>query len=338
MAARSRRSACWLLAVTLSSPLLPRVANADSAPASDEASAEQRRNEAKAKYQQGAEAYSAGHYKDAVDLFLAADHLAPSAPLSFNIARAYEKLGDDSGALRWYRDYVRRNPTAANADSVHALITQLASSLQKKGVQQLTVLSSPPGATVTIDDQPLGVTPWTGELSPGPHHALITQRGYVDAAHDFSLSPSEPLDLSVRLQQQLEPSAPVASAQPTPVQNQKSVASQPAASRGPKLGLVPWVTLGAGVAALGGALTFELLRRSSEQDAKAQLTQLGYQDRLQSEQSRQTSARVFLGIGGALVVAGGVMLLIDGGATHHPASAGLYCVPETCGVTARGRF
>ena len=65
---------------------------------SDEAVMEQRRVQAKDKYQQGAAAYAASRYKDAVDLFLSADHLAPSAPLSFNIARAYEKLGDDSDA------------------------------------------------------------------------------------------------------------------------------------------------------------------------------------------------------------------------------------------------
>ena len=73
---------------------------------------EQRRSLAKSKYQQGAEAYAAGHFKDAVDLFLAADQLANSATLSFNIARAYEKLHDDAGALRWYRDYLRRSPNA----------------------------------------------------------------------------------------------------------------------------------------------------------------------------------------------------------------------------------
>jgi len=92
----------WWLAGVIALSLLPRPAAADPAAPSDEADTEQRRSDAKAKYLKGAEAYNAGHYKDAVDLFLAADHLAPSAPLSFNIARAFEKLGDDSGALRWY--------------------------------------------------------------------------------------------------------------------------------------------------------------------------------------------------------------------------------------------
>src|SRR3954471_11692771 len=104
-------------------------ADVPSAQAADDA----RRAEGKARYEDGVQAYGAGRFKDAVDLFLAADKISPSAPLSFNIARAYEKLGDDSGALRWYRDYLRRNPDASNADTVRPLIATLAESLHKKG-------------------------------------------------------------------------------------------------------------------------------------------------------------------------------------------------------------
>jgi hypothetical protein len=60
---------------------------------SEQAQADARRADAKDRYEQGVEAYSAGRFKDAVDHFLAADKLSPSAPLSFNIARAYEKRG-----------------------------------------------------------------------------------------------------------------------------------------------------------------------------------------------------------------------------------------------------
>ena len=302
---------------------------------SDEAATEARRGEAKTKYQQGADAYSAGRFKDAVDLFLAADHLAPSAPLSFNIARAYEKLGDDAGALRWYRDYLRRSPEVSNAEAVRALTVNLAQALQRKGIQQVTVLTSPAGATVTMDDQPLGVTPWTGELAPGKHHLLLSERGYEDAERDLVLAPDVPLDVSVRLAQQsqvaapsLAPAAPVSST-PTP---------SPAGPPGRKLGVLPWVTLGAGAASLGASLTFELLRRSAESDAKQQVIQVRYEARLESEQSRQTAARIFLGAGGALVAAGGLMLLFDKPAPTHAASAALVCVPGLCGVTARGQF
>jgi tetratricopeptide (TPR) repeat protein len=306
---------------------------------SDEAVIEQRRAAAKSKYQEGAAAYSAGHFKDAVDLFLAADRLAPSAPLSFNIARAYEKLADDAGALRWYRDYLRRNPEASNAATVRPLIAALAESLRKKGVQQLTVITSPPGATLAVDDQAVGVTPWTGELSPGAHHLLLNLRGYADSETNLSLAADQPLDVSVRLEQQQAPASVQAQPlTPTPTPPASATPATEASSHGKKLGVVPWVTLAAGTAALGGALTFELLRRSAESDAKDAQTQLEYQEKLETMQSRQTAARIFLGAGGALLLGGGLMLLLDKGSSSHSTSAGLICLPNGCAAAARGNF
>jgi tetratricopeptide (TPR) repeat protein len=299
---------------------------------------EQRRAAAKTKYQQGAEAYSAGHYKDAVDLFLAADQLAPSAPLSFNIARAYEKLSDDAGALRWYRDYLRRNPEAANADTVRPLIAALAENLRKKGVQQLTVLSSPAGATVSVDDQPVGVTPWTGELAPGEHRLLLSLRGYADVEKTISLAADQPLDTNLRLEQQTQTTVQVVAPPAAAAPSAPPAATSNESSHGKKLGIAPWVTLGAGAAALGGALTFEILRRSAESDAKAADTQIEYHDHLQTMQGRQTAARVFLGTGGALLLTGGLMLLLDQGAPSAPVSAGLMCLPGACSATAQGNF
>jgi hypothetical protein len=186
-----------------------------------------------------------------------------------------------------------------------------------------------------MDDQPVGVTPWTGEVAPGKHHLLLSQRGYEDAERDLVLAPDVPLDVSVRLtQQNVGAPNPTLAAPSSPVLTPSPVAPP----SGRKLGVLPWVTLGAGAASLGASLTFELLRRSAESDAKQQVIQVRYEARLESEQSRQTAARIFLGAGGALVAAGGLMLLFDKPASTRAASAGLVCVPGSCGVTARGQF
>ena len=206
MTASNRRPLFWLCGLAWAAASLSHQPSALADAPSDEAVIEQRRAAAKSKYQEGAAAYSAGHFKDAVDLFLAADRLAPSAPLSFNIARAYEKLADDAGALRWYRDYLRRNPEASNAATVRPLIAALAESLRKKGVQQLTVITSPPGATLGVDDQPVGITPWTGELSPGAHHLLLSLRGYADSESNLSLAADQPLDVECAPRAAADPS------------------------------------------------------------------------------------------------------------------------------------
>ncbi|HWA72708.1 MAG TPA: PEGA domain-containing protein [Polyangiaceae bacterium] len=335
----SVRATCVGLSLALIS-VTPRVARAQEAP-SDEAAVEQRRTEAKSKYQTGVEAYERKRYKDAVDLFLAADRLAPSAPLSFNIARAYERLGDDSSALRWYRDYLRRNPTAPNGDDVRQTVAKLASALEKKGVQQLSISSTPPGATVSVDEQPVGVTPWTGDLPPGKHHVLLSARGYADNERELELGSSEPLDLNVHL----DPASSGVSAPAFAEAAPQAPPPPPAATMPPTappshkgMGVWPWVTIGTGAAVLGGSLTFELLRRSAESDAEKERTQLGFQSALDKVDSRKTTARVLLGVGGALVVTGGVLLVLDTTSRQSGVQAAFACVPDGCALAAGSRF
>lgn len=293
---------------------------------------EQQRAEAKSRYEDGVAAYTAGHYKDAVDLFLAADRLAPSAPLSFNIARAYEKLGDDSGALRFYRDYLRRAPDAQNANDVGALVKRFEERLRAKGVQQMTVLSTPTGATVALDGAPVGVTPVTLDVPPGKHHVTLMLRGYTDTERDIDVPAEHAQDVVLELAPAPEvdhtapAAAPVAAPAPAP--------SPPADAERHGLGVWPYVTLGAGAAALAGALTFELLRNSSENAAKDATTQVEYKDHYDTMVSQRTTARVLVGVGGALVVTGGVLLAIElGNGSPSKKAARLGFAPTPGGFT-----
>ena len=98
--------------------------------------------------------------------------------------------------------------------------------------------------------------------------------------------------------------------------------------------------MGAGVATLGGALTFELLRQSSERAAEDDPTQVGYHDHLETMKSRRTTARVLAGVGGALVVTGGVLLTIDLTGRKSARAAALRLVPVAGGAatTFSGTF
>lgn len=185
------------VSLMLGLPLPALAQNAGTAP--DPTTEDGKRAEGRARYERGAEAYSTGRYKDAIDLFLQADALAPSAALSFNIARAYEKISDDASTLQWYRDFRRRAPDAKNGPEVDARIHALEGVLAKKGVQQLTVMSSPYGATVVIDDQPVGVTPYTGQLPPGTHKVVLSLRGYADSEQQVQLAADHAQDLQVPL-------------------------------------------------------------------------------------------------------------------------------------------
>jgi len=259
-------------------------------------SAEQRKTAAKARYEEGVEAYRATRYADAVRLFLEADALSPSAALSYNIARAYEKLADDAQTLRWYRNYLRLEPGAKNAAEVRGYVETLSAGLAKLGLQQLTVLTTPPGATVAIDGTPLGVSPLTVELRPGTHSAQVSRRGFADVNGTFSLPAATPIDMRVTLQ-----------ASPT------GDAKAPDADRetGRRFGIAPYVTLGAAAACFASAGIFEALRRSAQNSARTEQVQLAYEQDIDDMNSRQTTARVLLGVGGVLAATGVTLLVLN---------------------------
>jgi tetratricopeptide (TPR) repeat protein len=306
-----------------------------------------KQTQGKVRYERGVEAYAAGRFKDAIDLFLQADALAPSAALSFNIARAYEKIGDDAASLQWYRDFRRRAPDAQNGATVDERIKSLEASLAQKGVQQLTVISTPPGATVIIDDQPLGVTPFTGQLAPGTHRVVLSLKGYVETSKEVSLAADHAVDVSIELPAAPAAAAPVTAAAPSTT---SSPAGSPpvdeGAQAGPRFGPWPWVGIGVGATALAGGLGFELARRKAEDDAKTDDTQVGYKEKLDSMESRQMTARVLSAIGGALVLTGGTLLVID--LTSRPrgkdngnepkGQVGAWCLPGSCAVSYGGTF
>jgi tetratricopeptide (TPR) repeat protein len=305
-----------------------------------EASSASARQAAQATYKRGAAAYSSGHYTEAIDLFRQADRLSPSAALSFNIARAYEKIGDGPSTLAWYRDYLRRAPGSADAAEIARSIDRLEAELSQKGVQQVTVLSIPNGATIVMDGQPVGVTPWTGELSPGSHGASIRLRGYADVERTFVLSSTDAMDISVALDaESVSPSgsglASVGGVPSMPADTEPAHRSRAARTWG-------IVSLSAGVAALGGAFAFEMMRRSSAEDAQNEAEQLKAAQHLDDAESQAMTARILAGAGAALAVTGGVLLIVDAGKASSSAGlgprVGLGCSGGFCGASAFGRF
>ena len=304
----------------------------------------EREREAKSRYDAAVSAYQAGHYQQAIKLFLVADQLAPRAALAFNIAQAYDRLEDSPGALRFFREYLRRETSPGNGEGVRKRIAELEGALAAQGVQQLTVLSEPPGAFVSIDGQPRGATPWTGELVPGNHRLTLLKEGFGVITRDVTLEAARAADVNVELEAAPDPSrqpavvpssvsAPAAAPPPPP-----PVASHPQPAPHP-FGPWPWLTLGAGGAALVAAGAFELARSSDEQAAEDAKTQIDYVEAHDSAQAHQTTARVLAGVGGALVVAGGVLVALDlTSGKRRSTAATANCTGERCLISFSGAW
>jgi tetratricopeptide (TPR) repeat protein len=293
---------------------------------------------ARARYDAGAAAYAAGQYQRAIQEFREADRIAPRPALSFNIARAYDKLGDEARALEFFRQYLRRDPNAKTATETRARITALEAVLQARGVQQLSVYSSPPGASLRIDDRLVGVTPWTGELAPGKHRLSLTAPGSSETTREIDLPRAEAMDVDMSLGPE-QGGAPVPTRSPVSsgASSPPGVVASEKTSETARFGVWPWVAIGAGGAALVTSLGFELSRRSAEEEAENTPHRdfRDYQERYETMESRKTTARVFLGVGGALMIAGGVLVYLD---QSERASVALDCGPATCGGRWEHRF
>jgi tetratricopeptide (TPR) repeat protein len=321
------------------------VSPAAAQPAAKAATQPKRDADAKARaqkhFERGVAAYKESRFKDAVDAFLDAHREYPSPSLSFNAARAYDKLLDTAGALRFYREYLRQTPDATDRASVETRVSELETKLQQeRGRQQVTILSNVEGATVRIDDQPVGVAPWTGEILPGTHKVKLTLDGYEDSEQSFELLAHRALDVTLSLR-----AKSAAPAGPKPDAGPAAVSVKPDAPAGEGSGGISWMTwtaFGVGAAALGGAGVFELMRASSEEDVKTERTQLARHDAFDRMESQQKTARIFAGVGAVAVVAGGVLLALDlskgGGKKEGPAAVSVGCLPGSCSAAFAGRF
>jgi PEGA domain-containing protein len=283
---------------------------------------------ARERFQEGVKAYEERRYRDAVDLLLEADRSMHSPAFAYNIGLAYEAMEDAASALRWFRSYLREVPATEDRPAVEKRITALEGELQKRGIQQATVLSTPTGATVVIDEKPLGVTPWTGELLPGRHRLEVSLKGRVKFERYIEVLAHRSEDFTAELPPEPPPSAPAPIIAPAP---------QPEPERRmPKISPWTWGALGGSVLVLGGALAFEVSRASAEDDAR-EAAQVDYMDKKESAESRQTTARVLAVIGGGLLVGGGVLLAIDLTRTPGP-QVGLRCNDNGCLLAGRGVF
>ena len=231
-------------------------------------------------YEKGVTAYREGRFFDAVDIFLETNRLYPDPKFSYNIGRAFEGMANQPSALRYYREYLRRLPDAPDAHEVEGHVHQLELALSQKGIQQLTVLSTPDGAVVRLDGQAVGVTPWTGETFAGKHRVVLEAASYQRFESVVELDPHRARDFAFDL----------VKAANVPVCDPLAPAKAP--PREAKVSVFTMSTLGAGLALFGTAVIAQVASSSG------------------SSGISKTSA-FFAGTGTGFSLVGGVMLYFD---------------------------
>ena len=297
---------------------------------------------ARAEYDLGAESFAAGRFREAITHFEETNRLVPNPALAYNIALAYDSIGEVPSALRYYRDYLRALPNAEDRAEVIASIRRLEKRLAEWGVQQITVTVKPPGAIVSVDGTRVGEAPWTGEITPGEHHLEATAPGHAPASLDVTLMGNRAMDVKFELQAVSgQPAAPDAT-EPAPA-GPAGAEGSPPPPRGGASARTRWRwARSASAPGAGRRAPARALRAAAEDDAVAAPTQVAAAAVLDTIDQRRTTARVTAGIGAALVATGAVVFAVDRSPSRarraRSAALDVGCGLERCAVTVRGRW
>jgi len=209
------------------------------------------RSRARTLYDQGAQAYNDSRYSQAAEYFLDAHRAYPMPQLLFNVAKSYDKLGAQSSALSYYRDYLRQLANAPDASDVGIRVREIETMLAQRGVQQLSVITEPARALVAIDGTPVGVTPFTGETWPGDHRLTVTLDGHKELTTIITVNAARAQDFLYTLER-------------SPAPNTEPLGATKAKSRAPPhVSTVTWLVLGTGTLALGTTLVAEMAQKNA---------------------------------------------------------------------------
>lgn len=152
--------------------------------------------------------YKQGRFADAIQKFEQANAAKPHPVIHYNIGRCYEELDKVGLALKAYKTYLRLAPEAKDRDQVADTIAALERRLRDQGLQQLTVVVEPAGATIEVDGKPAGPSPATVELTRGEHRVTVVLEGYETLVRTISMTPGQASELNLTLVRPSELKAP----------------------------------------------------------------------------------------------------------------------------------
>ncbi len=187
----------------------------------------------------------------------------------------------DAGQKKAVADGVDRVATAGEMhEKLVAMAERLHAELSRPGRLEV---SARPAATLTVDGQAVGTTPWAGELAAGDHVVALESAG-ARVERDVSVAPGGTARVDVEL------------AQPAPL---------PPPRHNRALAPIKWTAFVAGLAAVGAGAALVAI------DGHGTCTPLAGQRQCPSLFDTRTGGIAALASGGALVVTSVVLFVVD---------------------------
>jgi hypothetical protein len=144
-------------------------------------------------YEKGQLAYEAQKYELAAAEFRAAYQAKPSASLLYNEAVCVERMKRYDQALKLYREYLDKGPSAKDRADAERRIAAIEAHRDEAPppLGFVEIESVPSGAAIYLGDRmgpPVGTTPWNGHLT-GPQKIILVLRGHEDVERADTFDP-----------------------------------------------------------------------------------------------------------------------------------------------------
>jgi tetratricopeptide (TPR) repeat protein len=280
-------------------------------------------------FERGVALYRETDYLAALVEFKRAYALSPNSAVLYNIGEAEYQLQDYANALVTFTRYL----TEAPPGSSHRVEVENDVEVLQARVGHLGIVTVPPGADVSVDDQPAGKTPLNDRLLVSVGHRKVTAvypgrtpvTRFVDVAADD--------DVSVTLE--LAATAPATVPSRGALGGPEPTADRPPSRNRATLQTVGWISTGLLATGAAVAGVFALKESAALNDTRATFPVSA--GTLQSESDRTRTYSILAdSLTAAAVAAGGVTLfwtLTSHGAAHatEGAAARLRLTPTWAG-------
>ena len=236
------------------------VAHAEGTPSTASAPADTNIDQARQRFQRGAELYKEGSYDAALAEFSRAYELAPNYRVLYNIAQVQLERHDYAAALKCFEDYLRQGGAdlpAERREQVESEVRGL-----RTRVSALTVTSNVAGAELTIDGAPAGTLPLEGPVivSAGVRRLSLRKAGYPPSERTITVVGGDQTQIRLDMDN-APPGAAAAPLAPSAAGESSSTSS--------RTGL--WIGVATTAALTGTAVVFGVLTAKADNDLDDEL-------------------------------------------------------------------
>ena len=217
---------------------------------------------AKKHYAEGEKKYKAGDFAGAETEFKAANDIKSAPPTERYIGLCEDNLGHLQTAVDWYDKFLAHVPDkmADKGDEIRKREGEI-----KALPGKVHIDSTPPGASITIDDKPQSApTPTDVDLAPGQHTIKLTETGRLPSTKQVDVAYASTQTVSVSLDPEPPAAPPPPPVAATPPETPPPPPPPPPAE--PRSKVPAYVTGGLAIVAAGVGTVFGIMTLSDKSD------------------------------------------------------------------------